>query len=167
MLAEAMRGRYLGLPYAAASMLKKAAKLDKHNPHYWLAVGNAEYSVGNVVSSIEAYEAATAIDPCFQEAWENWSLIHYENGELEEAMSLISSGIEEMPDNADLYYRATAYLISSGKYKEGLNYLENGLLLDFDRHVLLYEFFPKLETQKALFNIIEQFKNKDQKDKDV
>ena len=45
-----------------------------------------------------------------------------------------------------------------GKFKEAFNYLENALILDFDNHTVLFEFFPELETQKALFKIIDQFR---------
>jgi hypothetical protein len=36
--------------------------------------------------------------------------------------------------------------------------LENALILDFDGHTALFDFFPKIETQKALYKIIEQFR---------
>jgi hypothetical protein len=55
------------------------------------------------------------------------------------------------------------YLINSGKFKEAFNYLENALILDFDGHLTLFEFFPQLETQKALYKIIEQFRKENNK----
>lgn len=85
-------------------------------------------------------------------------MIYYEQGDYDEAISLIMNGLETMPDDPDLYYRMTVYLIEAGKYKEAFNYLENALILDFDKHIQLFEFFPKLETQKALFKIIDQFR---------
>jgi hypothetical protein len=45
-----------------------------------------------------------------------------------------------------------------GKYKQAFQYLETALTLDFDKHLILFDYFPELETQKALFRIIEQFK---------
>jgi tetratricopeptide (TPR) repeat protein len=86
--------------------------------------------------------------------------VHYESGDMDKAVDLIHAGIDEIPGNADLYYRAVVYLITAGKYKEAFNYLENALTLNFDSHTVLYEFFPKLETQKALFRIIDQYRNK-------
>ena len=46
----------------------------------------------------------------------------------------------------------------NGSFKEAFNYLENALILDFDGHTALFDFFPKIETQKALHKIIEQFR---------
>ena len=66
--------------------------------------------------------------------------------------------MHDNPDDAEILYRMTIYLIEAGNYKEAFNYLENALILDFDGHSTLFEFFPKLETQKALYKIIEQFR---------
>jgi tetratricopeptide (TPR) repeat protein len=98
------------------------------------------------------------LDPEDRDIWLNWSFIYFEQGEYDKAIDLLLTGMEERPDEAIFFYRLTAYLISAGKYKEAFNYLENALILDFEGHTALYEFFPKLETQKALFRIIEQFR---------
>jgi tetratricopeptide (TPR) repeat protein len=111
-----------------------------------------------VVSSLEAYEQASQLEPGNPEVWLNWSFVLYEQGDYTRAIDLIEEGIEELPDEAELYYRATAYLIHSGKYKEAFHYLESALILDFDLHTVLFEFFPEMETQKALYKIIDQYR---------
>ena len=88
----------------------------------------------------------------------DWSYVYYEQGEYEKAIDIVVGALNDVPDDADLYYRATAYLLAAGKYKEAYNHLENALILNYEKHVELFEFFPKLETQKALFCIIEQFR---------
>ena len=37
--------------------------------------------------------------------------------------------------------------------------MEAALSLDYDAHVQLFEFFPELEKQKALYKIIQQYKS--------
>jgi hypothetical protein len=39
--------------------------------------------------------------------------------------------------------------------------LEAALSLDYDGHVQLFEFFPELEKQKALYKIIQQYKKEE------
>jgi tetratricopeptide (TPR) repeat protein len=92
----------------------------------------------------------------------DWSFIYYESGDLEVAINIIKEGMEDNPDASELYYRMTAYLIEYGKYKEAFIFLENALVLDFEMHTVLYEFFPRVETQKALFKIIDQFRKDNQ-----
>jgi tetratricopeptide (TPR) repeat protein len=84
-------------PYEAIHHFKKAVKLDRENPAYWLALGNAEYKLGNMVSCMEAYEEACLLDPLNMEVWQNWSYVMYENGDIDKAIILIMSGIEEIP----------------------------------------------------------------------
>jgi hypothetical protein len=45
-----------------------------------------------------------------------------------------------------------------GKYKQAFQYLENALLLNFDKHSILFDFFPGLEANKALLGIINQYR---------
>jgi tetratricopeptide (TPR) repeat protein len=66
--------------------------------------------------------------------------------------------LEELPEEAELYYRLCCYLVKEGNLKEAFIYLENALILNFDKHTLLFEFFTELETQKALMRVIDEFR---------
>ena len=66
--------------------------------------------------------------------------------------------MEENPTESSLYYRSVAYFIAAGKYKEGLAYLENGLILNFEKHQELFEFYARLQNHKALLKIIDQYR---------
>jgi hypothetical protein len=70
----------------------------------------------------------------------------------------LERGLGEIPNESDFLYRMAVYQIEDGKFKEAFNYLENALILDFEGHRMLFDFFPKPETQKALFKIIDQFR---------
>ncbi|MFY8033921.1 MAG: hypothetical protein ACOVMN_05335, partial [Flexibacteraceae bacterium] len=54
------------------------------------------------------------------------------------------------------------YAMGCGRYKDALNYLENALLLDFEKHIVLFDFFNEIETQKTLYKLIEQFRIRNQ-----
>ena len=137
---------------------QKAIKLNELNADYWLLLGDTESKLGNFLSSNEAYTQAVGIDPSNPDIWQNWSLLFFEQSEYGKAFEIIYDGIAELPDDADLFYRAAAYLILDGSYNEAYKYLETGLILDFDSHIQIYDFFPNLDTQKALHRIIEQYK---------
>lgn len=144
--------------YESIYFFQKAFESNEFSQRNSIALAEAEYKVGNVISSIEAYEKASLLDSSNLKVWLDWSYIYFEQGDYEKAKELIATGIEEVPDSSELYYRMTAYLISQGNYKEGFIYLENALILNFEKHTLLFEFFPELETQKALIKIIDQFR---------
>lgn len=144
--------------YQALHFYNKAIKANFENADYWKAAAHAEYKIGNIVSSISAYEEASHLGPEDKEIWLNWSFIYFEQGEHDKAIEILLQGMEELLDESEFFYRMSAYLIESGKFKEALNYLENALILNFEGHQVLFDFFPKPETQKALFKIIEQFR---------
>ena len=114
--------------------------------------------MGNLVSSIEAYQQAAGLEPENHQIWLDWSFLYYEQGDYHRSLELVLDGIEESPTEASLYYRSVAYFIAAGKYKEGLAYLENALILNFDKHHELFDFYPKLINQKALLKIIDQYR---------
>ena len=141
----------------AVHFLNKASNYFPEDINIWLLLGKAEYNLGNVLAAVTAYIRASEIEPEVAEIWLDWSYIVHEQGDFEKALEIIDLGIDALPEEASLYYRAVVYLIKASKYKEGFLYLENALTLDFEKHAELFEFFPELETQKALMKIIDQF----------
>ncbi len=144
--------------YQALHFFNKAIKLNNDNADYWKAAAHAEYKIGNIISSISAYEEASHLDPGDKETWLNWSFIYFEQGEHSKAVEVLEQGMEEVPNEADFLYRLAAYLIESGKFKEAFIHLEHALTLNFEGHTVLFDFFPKVETQKALYKIIDQYR---------
>jgi tetratricopeptide (TPR) repeat protein len=136
----------------------KAVKIHSQNSEYWKAAAHAEFKIGNTISSISAYEEASNLGPEDKEVWLNWSFIYYEQGAHEKAIDVLLQGMGEIPDEPEFFYRMTVYLIEAGKFKEAFNYLENALILNFDGHSVLFDFFPKAESQKALYKVIDQFR---------
>jgi tetratricopeptide (TPR) repeat protein len=144
--------------YESIHFLKRAVKIDEKKADYWGALAESEYKIGNIVSSIEAYKNAANLEPLQADVWLNWSFIYYEQGDIDKAIDLIMEGLEELPDHSEMLYRVVCYLISAGQYKEAVKFLEIALALNYEQHAILYDFFPRLETQRALQKIINQFK---------
>ena len=144
--------------YEAIHFFNKAIRLNPDSEGYWAALAEAEYKVGNLISSLEAYQQAAQLGPENLEVWLMWSFLYYEQGDYAKCLEIIKNGLEENPTEPSLYYRSVAYFIAAGKYKEGLAYLENGLILDFEKHRELFEFYPSLQNQKALLKIIDQYR---------
>jgi tetratricopeptide (TPR) repeat protein len=142
----------------ATHFIKKATSLNSVNSDYWLLQADVESRLGNMLAAIEAYNEAANLDPENIDIWLNWSLLYFEHEDYSKAFEIIFDAIEQVPDEADLHYRATVYLIFDGSYTEAYKYLQNGLELDFEAHEQIYGFFPSLKTQKALNRIIEQYR---------
>jgi tetratricopeptide (TPR) repeat protein len=144
--------------YEAIHFLTKAVKIDPNNPVYIKSLAEAEYKVGNVVSARELFRHLRTLDTDDLDYWLDWSYLYYDQGDYENALSIMEGALEETPDHAPFMYRKVVYLISMGKYKEAFNNLEVALILDFEGHTQLFDFFDNLNTQKALFKIIDQYR---------
>ena len=145
--------------FEAAHAFQKAVDLDNNNQPYLMGLADAEYKIGNLVSSLQAYQLAAEVNPANILVWKQWSAILYEQGDYQKAFELMGNALDEFPDDPELNYISAAYLICEGNYKEALVYLENALILDFDKHAVLFEYFPDLEKQKALMKLIDQFRD--------
>jgi tetratricopeptide (TPR) repeat protein len=145
----------------AIHFLNKANKFYDGDVNVWLLLAKCEYNMGNVISSVSALIKASELEPEVHEIWLDWSFVVSEQGDYQRALEIVEMGIDHLPDNASLFYRAVVYLIKASKYKEAFIYLENALTLDFEKHHEMFEFFPELETQKALMKIIDQFSEGD------
>jgi tetratricopeptide (TPR) repeat protein len=141
--------------------LKKSIKYYEGDVNVWLLLAKCEYGLGNIISAVQSLIKASELEPEIPEIWLDWSFIVSEQGDYERATEIIEQGLTHMADNASLYYRAVVYLIKESKYKEAFIFLENALTLDFEKHIEMFEFFPELETQKALMKIIDQFSEGD------
>jgi tetratricopeptide (TPR) repeat protein len=142
----------------AVHFFSKAHKIDENYPKYVKALAQTEYQLGNIVSSIEYFEKAISLDKKDIPIWIAWSYIYHEQGDTEHATKIILDALEELPDEAELFYRLACYLITKGNLKEAFIYLENALILNYEMHTVLFEFFQDLETQKALVRIIDQYR---------
>ncbi len=142
--------------YEAVHFFNKALKINTENAFYWRSIAEADYKVGNLVSSLDAYEESAMLNPTDHQTWLDWSFLVYEQGDMLKAIGLIEKGLDELPESAELHYRITAYYLANGMHKDGLKSLENALVLNFEKHTELLEFFSELKMQKALYKIIEK-----------
>lgn len=142
----------------ALHFFQKAHRIDHTIPKYIRSLADTELQLGNHASSIEYYQKALSIDPKDPTSWLCYSYIWSIEEEYDKAIQIILDGIEELPKDAELYYRACCYYVKKGNLKEAFIYLENALILNFEKHTVLFEFFTELETQKALMRVIDEFR---------
>jgi tetratricopeptide (TPR) repeat protein len=144
--------------FESLHFLKKAIKLNESNPLYWTGLADVEAYLGNTISADEAYQKSIELDSFFAPTWVKWAQLHYDLEDFEKSADIMLSAIDELPEEADFYYRSAIFLIKAGQFKEAFHFLESGLILDYDQHVIMFEYFPNLETQKAIFKLIQQYK---------
>lgn len=146
----------------AVHFLKKAAEISPFISDYWLFLAKAEYELGSIVAAEEAFSKAASIAPDLPDIWLAWSEVHYNEGEIEQAIDIIEEGLEENPDEPDLMYRSVAYYFTAGQIQKTMRQLEFSLLVDYEAHEQLYDFFEDLTVQKKICQLVNHLKDKSQ-----
>ena len=107
--------------------------------------------------SEKAYEKVLELNPVDIEAWLDYSSILFEQDKLDSAIEIISEGIKNNPDSAELYYRMVAYLFAAHQFSEALICLETALNSDPEKHHILFEYLPQLHENKVIVDIINRY----------
>ena len=144
--------------FEAIHFIEKAIKLSPEIGDYWLLLAELENELGNEMSAFDAFERASELEPDTKAVWLNWSIACFDKQMFDNAIEIIQNGLEELPDDPELLYRLCAYELATGNYQDAIQHLEEALVVDFDGHKVLFDFFPNLETQKVLYKIIQHFK---------
>jgi len=143
----------------ALHFFSKAVKIDFNNPEYWKAVARMDFKVGNVVSALGAYEEASQLDPSDPEIWTDWAFIYQDQGEFGRAASILTDGLAENPEDAVLMYRIAANLMLEGRMADAFRFLEQALILNYESHRVILEYFPNPDMQKTLLKLISRFRD--------
>lgn len=142
----------------AIHFVKKAIALNDTEDSYFELLAEAEANLGHMEASSEAYRKAIELSPTVVDYWLNWSMVYYEEHEYETALHIMEDALLEVPNDADLYYRTTVYLLKLGRMKEAVSNLEIAYALNPETHTQIYPFFPDIEIQKNIFKLIQMIK---------
>ena len=108
-----------------------------------------------------AYKKVVELEPENPNIWLDFSGVQFEMEHCNMALETLMEGIKYHPQNAELNYRMSAYLLSLGKKQDALSYLHRALGLDFDKHTTIFEFRPSLKDNTGLTEIIESYRRLD------
>src|SRR5690606_28414578 len=131
--------------------------LDGENADFWFALADAQYKLGQIDKSLEAYDKVLTLNPLDIEAWLDYSTVLYEQGRLQDASEIIAEGIKNNPDAAELYYRMVAYLFALGDKNEAIANLETALVINPEKHHILFEYLPQLQDNLLIVDIINKY----------
>ncbi len=123
--------------------IEKALEIDATDPEYWNFFADLKEQNGEFEEAIEALEKATSINPEDVRFWVSKAELIFNHIDQELGTEVLMEALKISPENAELHYRESALLLASGQVSEALHFLQNGLELDYNKHVLLFEQFPE------------------------
>ena len=134
---------------------KRALDIDPLNAEYWFAYADVLFALGLIDECEKAFEKSTNLNPNLHEAWLDWSAVKFDNGEQEDAITMLLDQIELNYTVTPYYYRAAGYLYKNGMQKEGLAFFERALLRNFDEHTAFFDFFPDLLLEQKILDSLD------------
>lgn len=146
-----------GQSMKALHFYHKCLERDPKHSDAWFGIADCEYQIGNLVSAFEALDRAIQIDPEDLEMWQQWGQRLASDGYYDEAIELLERGLHNNPQFTELAYQIAAHAFTGGDSRRGFLYLENALLMDFEKHSFLYRFSPQIANMRPIQELIAQY----------
>ena len=150
---------FQGKQVEASYHIKKAVEKNNTNIDYLFSYAEIHEKLGFIKEAEIAYRKVTEIDNYDSESWLNYSNLLYQQKYQQEAVDVLYDALKANPNNAELSYRLSAYLIDSGDETKGLKFFENALEINFDQHEDVFQYMPSVKNNKNLLHLLHNFKN--------
>lgn len=168
-LAPEMADAWYGIGYSleldekyfeAIHYYRKAIGVDEEHYDSWLSLAFCEYHAGNEASALEALEVAIKLNSGDPDLWVDWSMLLKDEGKLDQAMDIIQEGITANPEMTELYYLYAGLCFQAGRSREGMVYMENALIMNHAKNLILFEYFEELKQFQPVVDLIRQYRRK-------
>jgi tetratricopeptide (TPR) repeat protein len=150
---------FQGKQIEASYNIKKAVEKNNTNTDYLFSYAEIHEKLGFIKEAEIAYRKVTEIDNYDSESWLNYSNLLYQQKYKQEAVETLHNALKLNPNNAELNYRLSAYLIDSGDETNGLKFFKTALEIDFDQHKDVFQYMPSVKNNENLLYLLHNFKN--------
>jgi hypothetical protein len=80
--------------------------------------------------------------------------LYFHHLDRETGIESLMVAIKITPDDAELHYRIAAFLMIAGQGGDAMHYLQNGLEIDFEKHILLFDEYPEAIHNPRVMDLI-------------
>ncbi|NNC95214.1 MAG: tetratricopeptide repeat protein [Chitinophagales bacterium] len=143
----------------AIASLEKAISLKEKNVNYMRVLGFMYTQVEDYTKAINIYEQLIKLEAGRKENWINLANVQFDSEMLEDCIETLDRGEEQFENNSEFSYFKAAILYVSGRKKEALYNLEQGLAKNFDEHYIIFEINPNFANDPDIRNVIDLYKN--------
>lgn len=123
--------------------IENAIAADSNKAEYWAFLADLEEYLGQYDQALEAIEHACKIDPEDESLHASKALIIFKYFDRKQGTETLMESLKILPESAELHYHQSAFLLSLGQVSEALHFLQNGLELNYNKHLLLFEQYPE------------------------
>ena len=144
----------------AIKVLEVALKVHRMQPDYNLAMGRCYMEMNNIDEAITYFGNVVRVRPKNTAGWIELLKCLYKGELYEEGLEYSSFALEQMDAKPVFIFYKSIFLFASGKTKEALIYLENGMAANPKLIKQIIEINPSILQQQQVIEIIARYKKK-------
>ena len=84
----------------------------------------------------------------------------FNNNFKDEAVNSLKKALTYNENNSLFNYQIAGFYLKLGNLNDALQYLESGLMINFDKHKFLIDYFPKAKAIKEIDKLNNKYKKK-------
>lgn len=132
---------------------QKAIDIEDSREEYYGGLAEAHYHLGQYENAKTNFERAIDVAPEESRYWIEYACFLMETDGGEEALELMEEA-EEHAAGMEILYCRVACLFLLGRRQEGLYWLGEALMEDYDSHRTLFDLMPELEQDPEIISMI-------------
>ena len=138
--------------------VQKSLSIELDNPEFLHLLGNIKEKKGELVEALEIYVRVIELDFLNFDVIIDCADLLFDMNKIFDAVDLLQRAVEQSPNIAELSYHLAGYLFITGKHKEGINWLEHAINLNYEQTEAFLECFPELQSNTTVLQIINSYK---------
>ena len=139
--------------------INKAIEIDPENSSYWMLYSNINERLNKLEEAERGYKKTLELGDVKLNTWLSRGDILIKLGEYEAAKFNFTQALEYHPKSEELEYRLSGACLKLNNNEAGYAHLLTALQINSDYVFILEELFPEVYNRKAVFQLIENFKN--------
>ncbi|MBX7095725.1 MAG: tetratricopeptide repeat protein [Flavobacteriales bacterium] len=143
----------------AIPYLEKAKALEDKSSDTWYILGEVLDKANDISGSQQSFLKALELDGDNPELIMDYTDFLKRRFSLQEALEEMDKHILRFPQQAELLYRQSVYLLESGKKAQAMEMLAEALSLNFEEHEELFDYLPELKNNNDIVELIEHYRN--------
>lgn len=145
---------------SALKPLEQAMRMHRNAPEYNLAMGECYMNLEKYREAIQYFSIVVRTKPRNVSGWESLVRCLYKAGHYEEAYKQCLSAMQATENKPVFYYLASAVLFASGRHREALVHLENGLNFAPRLVKKFVEINPGILQNNAVVDLLARYKKR-------
>jgi|GEM_PF-6636467 len=136
---------------------KRAVEFQRNRSRYWNALGKCQYHLQQYMESAGSYIKSLSLNESKEKSWLMLARCYHQLEMGDMVIHVMTKAMETLPQNVDINYILSAYLIKYGRITEGLKQLDASLTMEPKGKSSIFALFPELRKEKEVCKLLDRY----------